>query len=41
MSRNARVERSTKESQVEVSLDLDGSGSTDIATGVPFFDHML
>jgi imidazoleglycerol-phosphate dehydratase len=41
MSRSARVERSTKESQVEVSLDLDGSGTTDIATGVPFFDHML
>jgi imidazoleglycerol-phosphate dehydratase len=41
MSRSARVERATKESQVEVVLDLDGSGATDIATGVPFFDHML
>ena len=41
MGRNARVERSTKESQVEVVLDLDGSGTTDVATGVPFFDHML
>ena len=41
MSRNARVERATKESQVEVVLDLDGTGTTDIATGVPFFDHML
>jgi imidazoleglycerol-phosphate dehydratase len=41
MGRNARVERATKESQVEVVLDLDGSGTTDIATGVPFFDHML
>jgi len=41
MSRNARVERATKESQVEVALDLDGTGVTDIATGVPFFDHML
>ena len=39
--RNARVERATKESQVEVVLDLDGTGTTDIATGVPFFDHML
>ena len=39
--RRARVERSTKESQVEVVIDLDGTGTTDIATGVPFFDHML
>lgn len=41
MTRSARVERSTKESQVEVVVDLDGTGTTDIATGVPFFDHML
>ena len=41
MSRTARVERSTKESQVEVDLDLDGTGAADVATGVPFFDHML
>ena len=41
MSRSARVERSTKESQVEVVLDLDGAGVTDVSTGVPFFDHML
>ena len=41
MSRSARVERSTKESQVEVVLDLDGAGITDVSTGVPFFDHML
>jgi imidazoleglycerol-phosphate dehydratase len=41
MSRTARVERTTKESAVSVDLDLDGSGSTDVATGVPFFDHML
>jgi imidazoleglycerol-phosphate dehydratase len=40
-SRKARVDRSTKESQVEVVLDLDGSGTTDITTGVAFFDHML
>jgi imidazoleglycerol-phosphate dehydratase len=39
--RSARVERSTKESQVEVVVDLDGSGTTDVSTGVPFFDHML
>src|SRR3954465_11010572 len=41
MGRSARVERATKESKVVVALDLDGSGRTDVATGVPFFDHML
>ena len=39
--RTARVERATKETQVSVELDLDGTGTTDVATGVPFFDHML
>jgi imidazoleglycerol-phosphate dehydratase len=41
MGRFAQVERSTKESQVLVRVDLDGSGTSSIATGVPFFDHML
>lgn len=41
MSRTGRVERITKESKVLVELDLDGTGHTEIATGVPFFDHML
>ncbi len=41
MSRFAKVERKTKESQVLVELELDGDGTTDIDTGVPFFDHML
>ena len=41
MGRFARVERTTKESDVRVELELDGSGSTDIATGVPFYDHMM
>ena len=41
MNRTARVERSTKESQVLVEVDLDGSGTSEIETGVPFFDHML
>jgi imidazoleglycerol-phosphate dehydratase len=41
LSRTARVERATKESTVVVGLDLDGTGATDVATGVPFFDHML
>jgi imidazoleglycerol-phosphate dehydratase len=39
--RAARVERATKESRVVVELDLDGTGENDIATGVPFYDHML
>jgi len=41
VSRSARVQRVTKESDVLVELDLDGTGSTDVATGVPFYDHML
>jgi len=41
MSRTARVERITKETQVLVELDLDGTGVTEAHTGVPFFDHML
>jgi imidazoleglycerol-phosphate dehydratase len=41
VSRVGRVERITKESKVLVELDLDGSGNTEISTGVPFFDHML
>lgn len=41
MSRNARVQRTTKESDVLVELELDGTGSPEIDTGVPFYDHML
>jgi imidazoleglycerol-phosphate dehydratase len=41
VSRTARVERVTKESSVLVELDLDGTGTTQITTGVAFFDHML
>jgi imidazoleglycerol-phosphate dehydratase len=41
MSRSARVHRQTKESEVLVELDLDGTGTVDVETGVPFFDHML
>ncbi len=40
-SRRARVERDTKETNVVVEVDLDGAGTTDVSTGVPFFDHML
>ncbi|MGH3946803.1 MAG: imidazoleglycerol-phosphate dehydratase, partial [Pseudonocardiaceae bacterium] len=41
MSRTARIERVTKESSVLVELDLDGTGTTEVSTGVAFFDHML
>jgi len=41
VSRIGRVERVTKESTVLVEIDLDGTGRTEISTGVPFFDHML
>ena len=41
MSRTGRVERVTKESNVLVEIDLDGTGRTEVATGVAFFDHML
>lgn len=41
MNRTASIERVTKESSVQVWLDLDGTGIVDIDTGVPFYDHML
>ena len=41
MSRTARISRTTKESSIELELNLDGTGESDIATGVPFYDHML
>ena len=39
--RTASLERSTSESQVRVRVNLDGTGSSNISTTVPFFDHML
>ena len=41
MSRYAERSRSTKETSIEVRIELDGSGDTDISTGIPFYDHML
>jgi imidazoleglycerol-phosphate dehydratase len=39
--RSAEVERNTLETRIRVKLDLDGSGSSRLATGIGFFDHML
>lgn len=39
--RFAELSRTTKETDIALSIDLDGSGAADIDTGVPFFDHML
>ncbi len=39
--RRAELRRETSESSIELSLDLDGTGSSDIDTSVPFFDHLL
>ena len=41
MARTARVRRETGETRIELSIDLDGTGRADVATGVGFFDHML
>ena len=41
MSRKATVQRDTKETQIKVELDLDGTGIAQLSTGIGFFDHML
>jgi imidazoleglycerol-phosphate dehydratase len=41
MTRTARHERTTNETTIAVSIDLDGAGTTEISTGIPFYDHML
>jgi imidazoleglycerol-phosphate dehydratase len=40
-ARRAKIERRTKESDIAVDLNLDGTGQVSVQTGVPFFDHML
>jgi imidazoleglycerol-phosphate dehydratase len=41
MSRNAVLDRETNESKVHVEVEIDGSGRSDVATGIGFYDHML
>lgn len=41
MSRTAQVERNTLETQIQVKLDLDGTGVSRLETGIPFLEHML
>ena len=41
MGRTAKTERKTKETEIAIELDLDGSGNAEIETGMPFFNHML
>jgi imidazoleglycerol-phosphate dehydratase len=41
MGRTAKVERKTKETDIKIALDIDGSGQAAIETGMPFFNHML
>ena len=39
--RKAQINRQTRETDIQLTLELDGQGATDVATGIAFFDHML
>ena len=41
MPRTSHIRRNTKETQIDLHLNLDGRGKAEISTGIPFFDHML
>lgn len=41
MSRTGTVHRATTETSIDLTIDIDGSGATEISTGIPFYDHML
>ena len=41
MAREASIKRNTKETQIQLKLNIDGTGRSDINTGIGFFDHML
>jgi imidazoleglycerol-phosphate dehydratase len=41
MSRTATVERTTRETSITVELHIDGQGSAEVSTGIPFYDHMI
>jgi imidazoleglycerol-phosphate dehydratase len=41
VSRTAIRNRATKETSIDIVIDLDGSGTTEVSTGIPFYDHML
>jgi imidazoleglycerol-phosphate dehydratase len=41
MSRTGKISRKTRETELEVTVDLDGRGDAQVSTGIPFFDHML
>jgi imidazoleglycerol-phosphate dehydratase len=41
MTRTSTQQRATKETTVDITLDIDGTGTTNVTTGIPFFDHML
>ncbi len=41
MTRSGTIHRATKETSIDLKIEIDGSGTTDISTGIPFYDHML